>query len=87
MKTDSATGPSEGPKVWKLSPRLLGEAVEVQAVVPVSASYQRQLMDPQMCHGVVYAAADVFHQRCLCPRGVVKGVGWSRMEKSPVSLT
>ena len=42
IKTDSATGPSAGPKVWKDSPGVVGEAVQVQAVVPVGAADQRQ---------------------------------------------
>ena len=52
MKTLSATGPSLGPVIWKLSPGCCGEAVQVQAVVPVGAADEGQAVGAEMGAGV-----------------------------------
>ena len=66
MNTDSATGPSLGPVIWKLSPGLLGEAVEIQTVVPVGPADERQLVRPEMRAGEPEAAAKMLHEgRCV----------------------
>ena len=53
--------------------RGLGEAVEVQAVVPVGAADQRQAVRPQVLQRVVEAAPQMLHQRLGQRFVVVKG--------------
>ena len=43
--------------------RVFGEAVEIEAVIPVSPADQRELMRSQMPDRVVEAAAEMLHQR------------------------
>ena len=45
--------------------RVLGEAVQVQAVFPVGAADERQTVGTQMGAGKVEAAAQMLHQGCL----------------------
>ena len=44
-------------------PRRLAEAVQVQAVIPVGTTDQRQTVGAPMVQGVLVAAAQVLHQR------------------------
>ena len=53
--------------------RVLGEAVQVQAVVPVGAADQRQTVGTQMGAGKVEAAAQVLHQGLRLGGVVIKG--------------
>ena len=52
---------------------MLGEAVQVQAVVPVGAADQRQAVGTQMGAGKVEAAAQVLHQGLRLGFVVIKG--------------
>ena len=63
--------------------RVLGEAVQVQAVVPVGAADQRQAVGTQMGAGKVEAAAQVLHQG-LCLGGVVIK-GYLLLQNRPVA--
>ena len=53
--------------------RVIGETVEVEAVIPVSPAYERKSMRSQMVQNMVEAHAQVFHKRKLGPRAVVEG--------------
>ena len=57
------TGPSEGPVAESVFiAGMCGEAVEVQAVVPVGAPDERQLVRPEMRAGEPEAAAKMLHE-------------------------
>ena len=68
MKTDSATGPSLGPKVWKDSP---GCAVQVQTVVPVSAANEGKPVRTLMGYGKMEGTCQMLKQGAFA--AVVKG--------------
>ena len=53
--------------------RVLGEAVQVQAVIPVGAADERQTVGTQMGAGKVEAAAQVLHQGLRLGGVVIKG--------------
>lgn len=58
--------------IWKLA-RVLGEAVQVQVVVPVRTPDERQTVGTQMGAGKVEAAAQVLHQSLRLGGVVIKG--------------
>ena len=55
--------------------RMLGEAVQVQAVVPVGAADEGQTVGAEVGAGEVEAAAQMLHQRLSLALIVVKGHG------------
>ena len=69
MNTLSATGPGD----LETLARVLGEAVQVQAVVPVRTPDERQTVGTQMGAGKVEAAAQVLHQSLRLGGVVIKG--------------
>ena len=59
-------GPFAGAGDLEALAGMCGEAVEVQAVVPVGAPDERQLVRPQMRDGIAEAAAKMLHEgRCV----------------------
>ena len=73
MKTDSATLPSLLVVVWKDCPGSDGEAVQVEAVVPVGAPDQRQAVRTDAFERVAHAALQVFVERRFAAGLVVVG--------------
>ena len=71
MKTLSATGAGD----LEALARMLGEAVQVQAVVPVGAADEGQTVGAEVGAGEVEAAAQMLHQRLSLALIVVKGHG------------
>ena len=59
-------GPFAGAGDLEALAGMCGEAVEVQAVVPVGPADERQLVRPQMREGIAEAAAKMLHEgRCV----------------------
>ena len=84
MKTLSATGPSLGPVIWKLSPGCSEKQFRFrqsfQSARPISGRPWGQ-----MGAGKVEAAAQVLHQSLRLGGVVIKGYLSSRIDQSPVS--
>ncbi len=56
--------------------RLLGEAVEVKAVVPIGPADQRQAVGAEIGQGIAHAAAQVLKQGRFAARLVIEGHGF-----------
>ncbi len=66
--------------------RLLGEAVEVEAVVPVGPPDERQAVRTEPVERVLHRAMQVLEQRPLAPGRESNGTSSSRIDRSPVSF-
>ena len=64
----------------------VGEAVQVEAVVPVGAADERQAVRAEVLERVVERALEVLEQRARRSSSLSNGTGSSRIAKSPVSL-
>ena len=64
-------------------PRLLAEAVQVQAVVPVGTANQGQTVGTGVGHGEAYAAAQMLHQGHFRAGDIVEGGGVIQDGKVP----
>ena len=73
MKTLSATGPRWGPVVWKALSGSCGEAIQIQAVIPVGAADLGQSVGSPVVGRIPEPPAEVLHQGCLVGVTGIKG--------------